>query len=119
LGTILTALDIVALPQRDIPVCHAQMPAKVYDAMAMCIPVVASNLSDLPEVLDGCGIVVPPDNPAALAAAIGELATYPEQREKMGNISRKRCIEQYSFAAVGNQLRNIVWDTLDKSRPNF
>jgi glycosyltransferase involved in cell wall biosynthesis len=116
LGTILKALDIVALPQRNIPVCNAQMPAKVYDAMAMCIPVVASNISDLPEVLEGCGTVVPPDNSAALAAAIEELANNPEQRKKMGDIGRKRCIEQYSFATVGNQLRNIVWNALDKNK---
>jgi glycosyltransferase involved in cell wall biosynthesis len=43
-------------------------------AMGLGVPVVASNVEGLPETLgDGRGILVPPDEPRALAAAIGEV----------------------------------------------
>jgi len=44
-----------------------------FDAMAMANPIVATEVSDLPQILDGCGIVLEPDSPEALAEAIETL----------------------------------------------
>ena len=46
------------------------MPAKVFDAMAMAKPIIATNVSDLPEFLDGCGWTVAPEKPKQLADTI-------------------------------------------------
>jgi glycosyltransferase involved in cell wall biosynthesis len=53
------AADVVAIPQLDDAAARHQMPLKAVDAMAMGRPIVASAVSDLPELLDGCGRVVP------------------------------------------------------------
>lgn len=108
LGMVLSALDIAALPQRDLPSNRGQMPAKVFDAMAMKIPVVASAISDLPEALDGCGVIVPPDQPEALAREIGRLLDNPDRRQRLGSLGRERCLERYSQSAVSPRLRQAI-----------
>ena len=42
----------------------------VLEAMTMGVPVVAASRGALPELLDGAGLLVPPDGPDAMAAAI-------------------------------------------------
>jgi glycosyltransferase involved in cell wall biosynthesis len=102
------AADVVAIPQLDDEAAHHQMPLKAVDAMAMGRPIVASAVSDLPEVLDGCGRVVPPGDAAALTAAIGDLLEDRAQAEELGARARERCVERYSVERVGAQLAGIV-----------
>jgi glycosyltransferase involved in cell wall biosynthesis len=78
LPALLAAADVVAVPQLDTEAGRFQMPMKVYDAMAMARPIVATAVSDLPELLDGCGIVVPPGDAESLAAGIEVLLDDPD-----------------------------------------
>ena len=112
LGEILAAVEVVALPQRDLPSNRGQMPAKVFDAMSMKIPVVASAVSDLPEILQGCGVVVPPEDIPAFARAIAALIDDPARRRALGETGRQRCLEKYSFRIVGERLRKLVAGTV-------
>jgi glycosyltransferase involved in cell wall biosynthesis len=84
------------------------MPLKAVDAMAMGRPVVASRVSDLPEVLDGCGRIVPPGDPARLAAAIADLLEDEAQARELGARARARCVERYSLERIGAQLFAVV-----------
>ena len=68
------AADVIAVPQRDSPDTRGQVPAKLFDAMAMARPIVSTGVSMIPEILEGCGLVVPPSDSAALGAAIARLA---------------------------------------------
>jgi len=70
---LLALSDMVVLPQRRTPIASAQVPAKVFEAMAMAKPIVATRMSDLPEILDNCGLLVEPGDIAQLAAAIERL----------------------------------------------
>jgi glycosyltransferase involved in cell wall biosynthesis len=71
-------------------------------------PIVASAVSDLPDVLDGCGRLVPAGDGAALAAAIGDLLEDRAQARELGDTARGRCVERYSFERVGEQLTGIA-----------
>jgi glycosyltransferase involved in cell wall biosynthesis len=102
------AADVVAIPQLDEEAAHHQMPLKAVDAMAMGRPVVASAVSDLPEVLDGCGRIVPPGDPARLAAAIADLLEDEAQARELGARARARCVERYSLERIGAQLFAVV-----------
>ena len=102
------AADVIAIPQLDDEAAHHQMPLKAVDAMAMGKPIVASAVSDLPEVLDGCGRVVPPGDAACLAAVIGNLLEDRQQADELGARARQRCVERYSVERVGAQLAAIV-----------
>jgi glycosyltransferase involved in cell wall biosynthesis len=62
--------DIVCVPSRDEPGAVGQIPAKLFDAMAMGKPIIASRVNDIAHALGGTGIVVEPGDSAALAGAI-------------------------------------------------
>jgi glycosyltransferase involved in cell wall biosynthesis len=96
----LAIADMVVLPQRVTRATIAQVPGKVFEAMAMARPIVATAVSDLPEILDGCGIVVPPESVDRLAEAIDQLLSRPEDARALGQDARVRCREHYSWDAM-------------------
>ena len=104
----LAAADIVVLPQEASPAALGQMPAKVYDAMAMQCALIVSDVSDLALTVEGCGLVVPPGDVPALAAAIATLADDPALRARMGKAGRERCVTHYSDEVVRPRLLGIV-----------
>lgn len=104
----LAAADLVALPQRDSPASRAQVPAKLVDAMAMARPVVASAVGDIPQILEGCGLVTPPGEAAALAAAIDRLLEDPELASKLGQQARRRAAERFSLEAMRAALYPVI-----------
>ncbi len=92
--------DIVVIPQRNGCDTIGQVPAKVFDAMAMARPVIASNVSDLPEILRGCGWLVEPEEPDELAGAIQYVLDHPEEAKEKGKKARERCKAKYSYDAM-------------------
>ena len=104
----LVAADVVAVPQRATSDTVGQVPAKLFDAMALGRPVVATAVSMIPEILDGCGLVIPPEEPRALAAALGKLLADRAMAEALGRRARARCEERYSFAAAREHLYPLV-----------
>ncbi len=105
---LLAMADLVALPQRRHPVAEAQIPAKVFEAMAMAKPVVATAVSDLPEILAGCGIIVEPENVSQLAAAIEIVLTDCQRGEEMGERARERHQQEYSWDAMEVILAQVL-----------
>lgn len=108
IGETLMAADAVALPQRDVPFAHAQIPAKLFDAMALARPVVATDVGWMPEVLAGCGVIVPPGDVDALAGALRRLLTDPEAAARLGAAARARCVERFSWDAARPVLEGVV-----------
>jgi glycosyltransferase involved in cell wall biosynthesis len=104
----LAAADVVAVPQRDTPDTRGQTPAKLFDAMALGRPIVSTRVSMIPEILDGCGVLVPPGDVAALGQAIGHLLDHPDEAAALGRRARQRCVAEYSFAAARGQLFPLV-----------
>ncbi|MCG8592227.1 MAG: glycosyltransferase family 4 protein [Proteobacteria bacterium] len=72
------------------------------EAMACGTPVVACAAGALPEVLEvgGGGILVPPDDPEALAKGIASLLEQPETRARLGSEARERVCAAYSWSSV-------------------
>lgn len=76
---LLRGWDMFVLPARKDP-----FPLVVLEAMASGRPVIGADTDGIPEQLGGeAGVIVPPDDPQALAAAIVELAGDPHRRERM------------------------------------
>jgi glycosyltransferase involved in cell wall biosynthesis len=107
---LLSMADLVALPESRTPKSMGYVPAKVYEAMAMTIPVIASDLSDMPEILEGCGYIIPPDDSAALRAKIAHVLLHPDEARELGRRARQRVIERYSWDAAARVLRGVVED---------
>jgi glycosyltransferase involved in cell wall biosynthesis len=99
--------DLVVIPQRRNLATIGQIPAKVFDAMAMAKPTIATRVSDLPQILGGCGWIVDPENPDELARAIRYVFDHPDEAEEMGWNAREKCIEEYSWDAMKSILLGI------------
>lgn len=86
------------------------MPVVVKEALAMEVPVVASDAVGLPEVVqDGWGRLVAPRDAAALADAIDELLSLPvEQRAAMGCAGRAFVLRECSLQAETARLAELI-----------
>jgi len=105
---MLVAADVVAVPQRATTDTIGQVPAKLIDAMAMARPIVATDVSMIPAILEGCGVVVPPGDPPALAKAIAGLLADQAGAADLGRRARERCIARYSFATARATLFPLI-----------
>jgi len=104
----LDAADVVAVPQRLTSDTLAQVPAKLFDAMALARPIVSTRVSMIPEILNGCGLVVEPGEPQALAHAIAFLLDNPVEAAELGRRARARADERYSYKAARRLLFPLV-----------
>jgi glycosyltransferase involved in cell wall biosynthesis len=75
--------------------------------MAMGKPVIATRISDLPLILEGCGELVPPADASALARAIQSVLDDPQQAVRLGQAARARCLALYSREVTCRQLRHL------------
>jgi lipopolysaccharide heptosyltransferase II len=80
------------------------------EAMYYRLPIVASNISAIPELVkDGeNGLLVPPADPAALAKAINTLIENPLKREEMGERGYQKVVNFYSWETTGEKFYHIV-----------
>lgn len=108
IGATLAAADAVALPQADLPFTRAQVPAKVFDAMAMARPVVATAVGDLAEILEGCGLLVKSGDSAALRDSLRRVLTDAELAGRLGAAARQRAIQRYSWDAMEPVLEGLI-----------
>ncbi|HKY37053.1 MAG TPA: glycosyltransferase [Polyangiaceae bacterium] len=100
--------DVIAIPSLDVPAAWGQIPAKLFDAMAMAKPVIASALNDMPEILSEVGITVAAGDQRQLADAIVSLAGDPAKRAALGALAREKLIRLYSYDAGRTVLKRAV-----------
>ena len=99
--------DLVVLPQAKSLISKAQIPAKLFEAMAMAKPIISTAISDLPEILNDCGIVIKPGDTKALAENIQYILENPEISRTMGKKARAKCIQLYSYEAMAKVLMPV------------
>lgn len=104
---IWSVADIVVLPQRSGFTAMAQVPGKVFEAMAMAKPILATRTSDPPEILSGCGWIAEPNRPEDLAACLEEILDRAEEARSNGERARERCIARYSWDAMEKILLGV------------
>src|SRR5499427_8520550 len=98
IATVWARAHIAVLPSR-----REGLPKSLLEAAACGRPMVATDVPGCREVaIPGeTGILVPPDDPAALAAAIETLAQAPDLRARLGAAARKLAEERFAAAAIG------------------
>jgi glycosyltransferase involved in cell wall biosynthesis len=104
IGDLLSAADVFAFPSR-----YEGIGGAMLEAMLMGLPVVASDLDGLREVLDDgrCGVVVPAADPRALSAAIHRTIIDRGEAAKRAAMARGRALEVYSFEASAEGMRSM------------
>ncbi len=93
------AADLAVFPYRSI-----YQSAALITSMSFGRAVIVSAVGGLPETIDGNGLIVPPENPDALAQAILEVVSDQQRLQQMGNRSRQLIDERHSGALVAERL---------------
>lgn len=88
----------------------------VLEAMAMARAVVATAVGGVPEIVrhGETGLLVPSEDPEALASAVITLLTDPEQREKFGRAGRERVLKDFTVEAMMGRLLEAYDSLLER-----
>jgi glycosyltransferase involved in cell wall biosynthesis len=88
------------------------IPNVLVEAMCLALPVVSTNISGIPElVVDGeTGLLVPPRDPEALAAAMARLLDDPALRQTLAERGMCRVSEEFDLAANAARLRALLME---------
>jgi glycosyltransferase involved in cell wall biosynthesis len=110
----LTTVDIVAAPSR-----YEGHPLVLMEAMALGKPVVATAIPGVREVLEGgqAGLLVPNEDPIALAQALDRLVADSELRARLGERARQLMIERYALPVVHAQIIDVLERAATDERP--
>jgi starch synthase len=104
----LTAGDVYVFPSR-----YEGFPVAPIEAMACGLPVAAAEARGVTEILAGGeasgGVIVPPEDPEALARAVERFLADPKWACLMGQRARVRVDRCFSPEAIGHQLRSFLW----------
>ena len=97
----LAAADIFVLPSRD-----EALPVALLEAMALAKPIVATQVGGIPAAVEQGvhGLLVPPDDPTALAQALTRLLQDPALGQQLGQAARARFEARFTFEKVGQQV---------------
>lgn len=107
LGELLSLATVHLLPQ-IAGAADLVLPSKLTNMLASGLPVIATAApgTGLHAEVEGCGILVPPGDGAALAAAIVTLADDPELAARLGQACSKRAAQRWSQQAIIDQFEH-------------
>lgn len=116
------------VPGDDLPLCYAAASAVVVpsinaraclglaiaEALASGKPVVVSNVGGGPEIVqqDRHGVLVPPDDPAALAGGVNSLLRDRARRERLAAAGRQRVLQHFDKDATNRAMESHFLDLL-------
>lgn len=93
--------DIFVLPSH-----HEGMPISIIEAMASGLPIIATAVGGIPDLVihNENGILIPINDPLALANALCVLIQNPTKRANMGNVGRERVIKNHLMDSYVDKL---------------
>lgn len=99
--SVLARLNVLIIPSR-----YESFGLTALEALAMNIPVIASDVGGLHEILNGCpsAVLVPPEDIKAMAKAVMSIANMPDTQKKMG---RSFIMDKFSNIRMASDLTKI------------
>lgn len=92
------------------------LPMVVLEAMMSELPVVATRVGGVPEVLsDGAGLTVDPASPDQLAGAMARMMDQPDLPSELARKARRRAVQQFSASAMARRYLDAYTETLERS----
>jgi L-malate glycosyltransferase len=108
---ILWALDVFVLASHTEGLSNA-----VLEAMAAGRAICATRVGGNPELIDeSTGVLVPPGQPEALAAALEALCRDPERRRSFGAAARARAVASFSYDGMIRRYQELFHQTLEEA----
>ena len=111
-----TRANALCLPCRVVGSDRDGMPNVLVEAMACGTPVVTTGISGIPELVsDGVnGLLVDPDDPAALASAIARLDSDRRSAERLGSAGRATVRERFDGDRLAGRLAELFQAELER-----
>jgi glycosyltransferase involved in cell wall biosynthesis len=111
---ILPALDVFALASH-----YEGLPCSIVEAMTCGIPVVATAVNAVPEVVipGRTGLLVPPGEPRLLGHAIAYLLDHPDEGARMARAAREQLGDRFDPAVLGRDLSETYALALSSPAP--
>jgi glycosyltransferase involved in cell wall biosynthesis len=106
----MSAADVLVVPSRVTPAGEAEgSPVAPKEALAIGLPVVATDVGGLPEVVppEYGHELVPPDDPAALAARVGEVLADRPNWPRRARAGRQFVEDNFDWARLGERAARI------------
>jgi len=117
-------------PREDLPAIYSAcafassssfgegFPNVVAESLACEVPCVATDVGDSARVVGPGGIIVPAENPAALAKAWEQILSLPqEKRRQMGQEGRKHIVRNFSTQKMVNATEKVFLDAVGEQNP--
>lgn len=100
-------LDVFAVPRTGERVCHLVTPLKPVEAMASGLPIAASDVKAMGELVEDevNGRLIPPEDAFSWADALEILLYSPNQRRTMGDAARTRVARDRTWAHIAERTR--------------
>ncbi len=110
----LHSLSVYALPSRFAEA----RGLSAMEALAAGVPVVVPNRGVFPEMLEltGGGLLVEPDSPEALAAALARLQDHPEEADRLGQFGAEGIARHYTVDAAVEQTLKLYEEALGQGQ---
>jgi glycosyltransferase involved in cell wall biosynthesis len=113
-GELLPAFDVFALAS-----LYEGLPCSIVEAMTCGVPVVATAVNAVPEVVvpGRTGLLVPPGAPKLLGRAIAYLLDHPDEGMRMAHAARAQLGDRFHPAVLGRDLAETYELALNGSAP--
>jgi glycosyltransferase involved in cell wall biosynthesis len=110
---ILGALDLALVPLRGLELFKGVLPSKVFEAMGAGVAVLASVDGECRSLIERAkaGVVIEPENPEAMAAAILSLSRQPERCRELGRNGREYVIAHYNRREIALRFERLLKDS--------
>jgi len=107
---LMQAFDVFVLSS-----LHEGVPMALLEAMALGVPIVASRVGGIPEILEDSreAVLVPAKDPEALARGIGVVAGSSELRAELIRAARARVETQFSIQSSAAKMREMYCSLSD------
>ncbi|WP_219419864.1 glycosyltransferase family 4 protein [Pseudonocardia nigra] len=109
---LLRGLDVFCLPSRAEALSLALL-----EAVAHGLPCLTTAVGDTVGALDGCALVVGPDDVDALTAAMDRLLTDPDLRRELGRRARERAVRDFAVTRMAGEVASVWRRAAPDQRP--
>src|SRR5690606_12490298 len=111
LAAVLPRMDVGLMILKNVPAFYfGTSPNKFFDYIASGLPVLNNYPGWLAGMIEehGCGVAIPPDDPAAFADKVLWLRDHPEQLREMGARARSLAESQFSRDRLGAKFVRVL-----------
>jgi len=117
-ASLLNIADVAVIYHRNSAAEIVETPLKLFEYMAAGKAIVAPSVKNMERVLTHrvTGLLVPPDDPRALAISINELLEDSQLRTALGQAAREQALQKHSWDRAAFEIETILNELIPKKR---